>query len=334
MCNSCPLKSTKHATPNSARCFIAVSRVPTCWIWQLPSRRSSISSLNRHGYRMYRHGTTNLFTTFVTAPIPIDSICFRCLQLQYLPCFESFWTPCAIYRIKGEVFDHFRFCVSLFSLCGDIFPCGRVSMHSFNHGVDFACDCFTKAANFWGFSCIWAGVFTWQQHRLGRWHRHFCFQHGWREFVKPPRNISGRPPVSLASCSDLVVAGARRRKLIRCVLKVGVLICRKSTFFERDHLPAVAQSVQFLARRQPEMNHRTALRSAARRFVSAVDILFFTVQCIGELCRITNKHAWTHIFQKPTYSGKDSSWRCHSSSWCSYTKRSPELTAPAKKKEL
>ncbi|XP_075738541.1 uncharacterized protein LOC119166708 [Rhipicephalus microplus] len=63
----------------------------------------------------------------------------------------------------------------------------------------------------------------------------------------------------------------------------SVVVHRKSTFFERDHLPAVAQSVQFLARRQPEMNHRTALRSAARRF-------------------------------KPTYSGKDSSWRCHSSS--------------------
>lgn len=59
------------------------------------------------------------------------------------------------------------------------------------------------------------------------------------------------------------------------------------------------------------MNLGIALRSAARRFVRAVDffLLFFTAQIIEDICKSTNKYAWMHIFEKPTYSERDGSWK-------------------------
>lgn len=91
----------------------------------------------------------------------------------------------------------------------------------------------------------------------------------------------------------------------------SAVVSRVSTSFRRDHLPVAAQRVEFRAQRQPGVNLGIAFRSAARHFMRAVDffLLFFTSQIIGEICKSTNKYAWMHIFEKPTYSERDYSWR-------------------------
>lgn len=76
-------------------------------------------------------------------------------------------------------------------------------------------------------------------------------------------------------------------------------------------MPPAAQRVMFSARREPGVDLGVALRSAARRYSRAVDffLLFFTAEIITEICKNTNKYAWMHILQKPSYSEKDGSWR-------------------------
>ncbi|KAH8036522.1 hypothetical protein HPB51_001341 [Rhipicephalus microplus] len=53
------------------------------------------------------------------------------------------------------------------------------------------------------------------------------------------------------------------------------------------------------------------LRSRAHRLTRALDFfrLFFTAEVIRAICLNTNKYAWAHILEKPTYSEKDGSWK-------------------------
>lgn len=80
-----------------------------------------------------------------------------------------------------------------------------------------------------------------------------------------------------------------------------------STSFEQDHLPAAAQRGEFCVRRLPRVDLGIALRSAARRFVQAVDFftLFFTAEIIAKICNATNKYAWMHILEKQSYIERD-----------------------------
>ncbi|XP_070385975.1 piggyBac transposable element-derived protein 4-like [Dermacentor albipictus] len=53
------------------------------------------------------------------------------------------------------------------------------------------------------------------------------------------------------------------------------------------------------------------LRSGPKRLSRALDVfrLFFTAEVIHAICANTNKYAWMHIIEKPTYSEKDGSWK-------------------------
>lgn len=95
------------------------------------------------------------------------------------------------------------------------------------------------------------------------------------------------------------------------VVTVIISIRRVSTSYGRDSMPPAAQRVQFCPRRKPGVDLGMARRSSASRFLRALDffLLFFTTELVTAMCENTNKYAWAHILEKPTYSERDGSWK-------------------------
>lgn len=95
------------------------------------------------------------------------------------------------------------------------------------------------------------------------------------------------------------------------VVTVIISIRRVSTSYGRDSMPPAAQRVQFCPRRKPGVDLGMARRSSASRFLRALDffLLFFSTELVTAMCENTNKYAWAHILEKPTYSERDGSWK-------------------------
>lgn len=96
------------------------------------------------------------------------------------------------------------------------------------------------------------------------------------------------------------------------VLSIYFRINRVSTSLGGDSLPVQQKKLEFRPRRQlgahlPGVLHR----SDSRRFIRGLDffLMFFTSEVIRTLCDNTNKYAWTHIFEKPSYAERDGSWK-------------------------
>ncbi|KAH8031452.1 hypothetical protein HPB51_017224 [Rhipicephalus microplus] len=83
-----------------------------------------------------------------------------------------------------------------------------------------------------------------------------------------------------------------------------------STSYGSDVLPPAQRRVDFRPQRDPGIDLGMALRSRAHRLTRALDFFrLFTAEVIRAICLNTNKYAWTHILEKPTYSEKDGSWK-------------------------
>ncbi|XP_049517028.1 piggyBac transposable element-derived protein 4-like [Dermacentor silvarum] len=86
---------------------------------------------------------------------------------------------------------------------------------------------------------------------------------------------------------------------------------RVRTSLGQDVLPPAAKKLLFTPRRPPGAHLGPALRSSARHFTTARDffLLFFTAEVISNICKNTNKYAWMHILELPSYAERDGSWK-------------------------
>ncbi|XP_072140441.1 piggyBac transposable element-derived protein 4-like [Dermacentor andersoni] len=86
---------------------------------------------------------------------------------------------------------------------------------------------------------------------------------------------------------------------------------RVRTSLGQDVLPPAVKKLQFTPTRPPGAHLGPALRSSARHFTTARDffLLFFTAEVINTICKNTNKYAWMHILELPSYAERDGLWK-------------------------